>query len=100
MIDKVRGKNTVRANSTNPVTRMFLQSLMLVTLVWPMVLIGAYLAHNATLIVLGGAILMGIIWIPYGWAADDPVGLQHAVGRAVLSYACFSSYRLPIRRPQ
>jgi len=38
---------------------------------------------------LGGAILMGIIWIPYGWAADDPVGLQHAVGRALLSYVAF-----------
>ena len=68
---------------------MFLQSLVLVALVWPLVLIGAYLAHSADVIVLGGAILMGIIWIPYGWAADDPVGLQHAIGRAVLSYACF-----------
>ena len=89
LIDKLRGKKTLRSNNNNPVTRMFLQSLVLVALVWPMVLIGAYLAHNAELIVLGGAILMGIIWIPYGWAADDPVGLQHAVGRAVLSYACF-----------
>jgi hypothetical protein len=26
---------------------------------------------------------------PYGWAADDPVGLQHAVGREVLSYVAF-----------
>ena len=25
----------------------------------------------------------------YGWAADDPVGLQHAVARSILSYACF-----------
>lgn len=89
LIDRLRGKNIARANNANPVTRMFLQSLVLVALVWPMVLIGAYQAHNADLIVLGGAILMGIIWIPYGWAADDPVGLQHAVGRAVLSYACF-----------
>ena len=48
-----------------------------------------YLADDANLIVLGGAILMGIIWIPYGWAADDPVGLHHAIGRSVLSYACF-----------
>jgi hypothetical protein len=39
--------------------------------------------------VLGGAILMGIIWIPYGWAADDPVGLQHAIGRCLLSYVAF-----------
>jgi len=39
--------------------------------------------------VLGGAILMGIIWIPYGWAADDPVGLQHAIGRSVLAYVAY-----------
>jgi hypothetical protein len=63
--------------------------LGLVVLVWPLVLIAANLAHDANLIVLGGAILMGIIWIPYGWAADDPVGLQHAIGRSVLCYACF-----------
>jgi hypothetical protein len=56
---------------------------------WPLVIIGASLAHSANLIVLGGAILMGVIWIPYGWAADDPVGLQHAIGRSMLSYACF-----------
>ncbi len=68
---------------------MFLQSLVLVVLLWPLVLIGAFLAHNATLVVLGGALLMGVIWIPYGWAANDPVGLQHAIGRSVLSYACF-----------
>ena len=89
LIDFLRGRRTQRTNNQNPVTRMFLQSLVLVALVWPLVLIGAYQAHSADLIVLGGAILMGIIWIPYGWAANDPVGLQHAIGRAVLSYACF-----------
>jgi hypothetical protein len=46
-------------------------------------------AHDANLIVLGGAILMGIIWIPYGWAADDPVGLKHAIGPGLLSYVAF-----------
>ncbi len=66
-----------------------MQSLGLVALVWPLVILGASVAHNANLIVLGGAILMGIIWIPYGWAADDPVGLQHAIGRCVFSYAAY-----------
>jgi hypothetical protein len=89
LIDFLRGRKIKRASSDNPVTQLFLQCLGLVVLVWPLVLIAAYLAHDANLIVLGGAILMGIIWIPYGWAADDPVGLQHAIGRSVLSYACF-----------
>lgn len=46
-------------------------------------------SNDDSLIVLGGAILMGIIWIPYGWAADDPVGLKHAIGRGLLSYVAF-----------
>ena len=54
-----------------------------------MFILAARHAHDANLIVLGGAILMGIIWIPYGWAADDPVGLQHAIGRGLLSYVAF-----------
>ncbi len=89
LIDLIRGRKVNRTNNDNPVTRMFLQMLVLVGLVWPVVLIGAFLANSATLLVLGAAILMGIVWIPYGWAANDPVGLQHAVGRSVLSYGCF-----------
>jgi hypothetical protein len=89
LIDFLRGRKIKRASSDNPVSQLFLECLGLVALMWPLVLIAAYLAHDANLIVLGGAILMGIIWIPYGWAADDPVGLQHAIGRSVLCYACF-----------
>jgi len=89
LIDLLRRGKINRTNNTNPVTQMFLQSLVLVALLWPLVIIGSFLAASATLMVLGGAILMGIVWIPYGWAANDPVGLQHAVARAVLSYACF-----------
>ena len=32
---------------------------------------------------------MGIVWIPYGWAADDPVGMRHAIARCIGSYAAF-----------
>ncbi len=89
LIDRATGRKMRRADSGNPVMQMFLQSLGLVVLVWPLVILCARLTHDANLIVLGGAILMGIIWIPYGWAADDPVGLQHAVGRSVLAYAAY-----------
>jgi hypothetical protein len=89
LIDLLRGRKMKRASSDNPVTQLFLQSLGLAVLVWPLVIIAANLAHDANLIVLGAAILMGIIWIPYGWAAGDPVGLEHAIGRSILSYACF-----------
>jgi hypothetical protein len=89
LIDKVSGRQTVQAGNDNPLLGMFLQNLGLVVLLWPFVIIAAVVAGNPLLVVLGGAILMGIIWIPYGWAADDPVGLQHAIARCVLSYAAF-----------
>ncbi len=89
LIDRITSRKMKRSSVKNPVTQLFMQSLGLVALLWPLVLIAAYLARNANLVVLGGAILMGIIWIPYGWAADDPVGLQHAIGRSLLSYASF-----------
>ena len=89
VIDLVTTRKLKRASTQNPVTQLFMQSLGLVVLVWPLVILAARLAHDANLIVLGGAILMGIIWIPYGWAANDPVGLQHAIGRSVLAYVAY-----------
>ncbi len=89
LIDRLTGRKVHLASTGNPVTQMFVQSLALVALMWPMVIIAAVLAHDPILIVLGGAILMAIIWIPYGWAADDPVGMQHALGRCILVYAAF-----------
>ncbi len=85
LIDLGTTRKMKRASTQNPVVQLFMQSLGLVVLVWPLVIVAARLAHDPILIVLGGAILMGIIWIPYGWAADDPIGLQHAVGRSVLA---------------
>jgi hypothetical protein len=66
---------------------MFLQCLALVAMLWPLVIIGGI--GRPDLIVLGGAILMGLVWVPYGWAADDPVGMRHAIVRAVLCYAAY-----------
>lgn len=89
LIDKLRGRTLIRSNRSNPVLGMFLQSLATVGLLWPFVLIAAFRASDPTLVVLGGAILMAIVWIPYGWAADDPAGLRHAVARSVFCYAAF-----------
>lgn len=89
LIDRLRGRTLVRSTTSNPVTAMFLQSLVAVALLWPFVIVAAVRASEPRLIVLGGAILMAIVWIPYGWAADDAVGLQHALARSVLSYAAF-----------
>jgi hypothetical protein len=89
LIDKLRGRSFVKSTSANPVVGMFLQSLVVVVLLWPFVIVAAVLASDPRLVVLGGAILMAIVWVPYGWGADDPTGLQHAIVRCVLSYAAF-----------
>ena len=89
LIDKLRGRTLIRSDRSNPITGMFLRSLATVGLLWPFVIVAAVVARDPRLIVLGGAILMGIVWIPYGWAADDPAGLRHAIARCVLSYAAF-----------
>ena len=89
LIDRLRGHIMRSGTGGNPVKAMFLQSLGLVVLVWPLVILAARAARDANLFVLGGAILMGMIWIPYGWAADDRTGMQHAIGRGILCYAAF-----------
>jgi len=89
LIDRLRGRKTKRISPGNPVGQLFFQSMGLVLSFWPFVFIATILTHYASLVVLGGAIIMGLIWIPYGWAADDPVGLQHSIARSVLCYICF-----------
>ncbi len=87
LIDKLRGRNLFAGGTQNPLKGMFLQSIAMVVLLWPLVILGA--AGKPVIIVLGAAILTGIIWIPYGWAADDPVGLRHAIARGALCYAAY-----------
>ena len=87
LIDRLRGRILLKSGTENPLTGMFLQSIFMVVLLWPLVILGA--AGKPLFIVLGAAILTGIIWIPYGWAADVPVGLRHAIARVVLSYVAY-----------
>jgi hypothetical protein len=89
LIDRLRGRKRVANPDENPLLGMFLQSLVVVALLWPFVIIAAVVSRSPDLVVLGGAILMGIVWIPYGWAADDPVGKRHAIARCISSYAAF-----------
>lgn len=89
LLDRLRGRTMRAGTGGNPVMAMFLQSLGLVVLVWPLVILGARGARDANLYVLGGAILMGMVWIPYGWAADDRTGMEHAIGRGIFCYAAY-----------
>jgi hypothetical protein len=89
LLDRLFYRRMKLANNGNPVVLLFLQCLALVVLLWPFVILAARAARSVDLIVLGGAILMGIIWIPFGWAAGDPVGMHHAIGRSVLCYLAY-----------
>jgi hypothetical protein len=89
-IDALRGQRRLRSGTAgNPLMVLFLRSIVMIALLWPLAILAARAAQDPTLIVLGGAILMAIIWIPYGWAAGDPAGLEHAIARSVACYAAF-----------
>lgn len=90
LLGKLRGRNIVAGGTANPLMKMFLQNLALIVLLWPFVIIAAR-GSDPLLIVLGGGIIMGVIWISYGWAAGTMAGLWHAVGRSI---ACCAAYVL------
>lgn len=87
-IDKLRGRNPF-VKDDNPISTLFFQSIIGIGLLFPLIIGAADSAKDPTIMVLGVAILAGIIWIPYGWGADDPVGLRHAIARAV---GCYLAY--------
>lgn len=90
ILDGVRGRNPFAGGSENPLTQLFLLSIVGVGLTVPLVIAAAQEAGEPLLVVLGMAILAGVIWIPYGWAAGDPVGIRHAVARGVGCYLAYA----------
>jgi hypothetical protein len=88
LIARVRGHDFF-AGRDNPLTQLFLRSILFLAALYPIAFIGA--GGRPTLLVLYPAIAAGLVWIPWGWTADDPVGLRHAIGRTV---ACYAAYAL------
>lgn len=90
VIDKLRGEPGIKAESLrNPVTRMFMSFIFVVALLIPLVIIGAQATGDSDILILGLAILAGMVWVPHGWGADDPAGFRHFILRAVLCYAAY-----------
>lgn len=96
LLDRIKGKNLF-AGDGNPLDKLFLTSIAGIAVTVPVVLIGAKGADDPIIVVLGMAILAGVIWIPYGWAADDKAGMIHAVARAIGCYAAFALVDDPYR---
>ena len=90
VIDRLRGANGIRTESSaNPITQLFMQMIFVVALLIPFVIIAVNETGSFDLLVLGLAILAGMVWVPHGWGADDPAGLRHFILRAVLCYAAY-----------
>jgi hypothetical protein len=87
-IEKLRGRNPF-VKDDNPISTLFFQSIIGVGLLFPLVIGAADAADDPNILVLGVAILAGMVWIPYGWGANDPVGLRHTIIRTV---GCYLAY--------
>lgn len=88
LLDRLRGRALFQRDD-NPVTGLFMVSIVGIGLMFPLIIAAANAAGDPNLLVLGVAILAGVIWIPWGWGADDPVGLRHAIARSIGCYLAF-----------
>lgn len=75
LISRLRGRSMLTEGAGNPLTTLFLLNIVMVAALWPIAIIGSQ-GGQSTLVVLYAAIMLGMIWIPWGWTADDPVGLR------------------------
>jgi hypothetical protein len=97
LLDRARGRNPFSGGRDNPLTTLFLLSIVGIGLTVPLVIAAAEAAAEPDLLVLGMAILAGVVWIPYGWAAGDPVGLRHAVARGLGCYVAYAAAPASVR---
>ncbi len=93
LIDRARGRNLF-GKSDNPLLKLFMLGIVMVALTIPLAVIGAK-DGQPLLILLGMAILAGVVWIPFGWAADDPSGTVHAVARGIGCYLAYGLCQTP-----
>jgi hypothetical protein len=91
LIGRLRGRNLLAGGTSNPLTTMFLQNLALVVLLWIMLIATHRAGQDPLALVLGGGVIMGLIWISFGWAVGTLTGLFHAIGRTLL---CIAAYTL------
>lgn len=90
LIDNLRGEPGIQASSRqNPITQLFMKFIAVVGLLIPFVVISAQAASDPNLVILGLAILAGMVWVPHGWGADDPAGFVHFAVRSIICYAAY-----------
>ena len=98
VIDKLRGAPGLSTQSSkNPLTQLFMRFIFVIALIIPFVIFSAIAAKSIALLVLGLAILAGMIWVPHGWAADDKAGMIHFVIRCALCYGAYLFVPAPMQ---
>jgi hypothetical protein len=98
IIDKLRGAPGLTTQSNkNPLTQLFMQFIFVIALIIPFVIFSAQAAKSAELLVLGLAILAGMIWVPHGWCANDRAGMIHFVIRAAFCYSAYLFAPEPVK---
>lgn len=90
-IDKLRGEPSMfrPEGRENPIGHLFMRFITVVALLIPYVIIAAQATKDLDMLILGLAILSGLMWVPHGWGADDPAGFVHFFLRSLLCYAAF-----------
>lgn len=98
LIDRLRGAPNMLAGGTgNPITQLFMRFITVIALLIPFIILAAKAAHNLDLLILGLAVLAGMMWVPHGWGADDRAGFIHFVMRALLCYGAYLAVPPPYR---
>ena len=87
---RLQGRNLFASGSDNSRSQLHKTSIAGPGVTVPIVVIGARTAHEPVLVLPGMAILAGVIRIPSGCSAGDPLGLRHALARAMGSQAAFA----------
>lgn len=98
IIDKMRGELGIwQEGRGNPIAQLFMRFITVVALLIPFVIIAARAAGDLDILILGLAILAGMVWVPHGWGADDPAGFVHFIIRAILCYVAYLFAPEPVR---
>ncbi len=76
-------------DSGHPFSKLFMQFVTVIGVLVFFVIVTAQMANSLAILALGVGLLSGLIWVPHGWFAGDPVGLVQFIFRSAL---CFAAY--------
>lgn len=82
LISRFVGEDLFGAKGQNELDRLFVQGLLMASLVW-CIAIPFWMIEPSSL-PLSAGILAGLMWVPLSWILQHWVGLFHAIARSIL----------------